>query len=274
MATTKLWSVHSEVADVANYDINPLKTTYDEDIMPRGVPVADVTIEPEHGLLVSGINCNPKTAVEEFMEVKRKFEKPGGVLAYHGYISFPNVDGLDPVEVLSVAKEMAHEMWGDQFQVLLSVHTNTKTLHCHLLVNSVSFVDGHKAVHNEKNYYRFKNIVDSVCRKYDLTVPVPNTRVPLDYPGLEEKLVNIRMKSPDIPSLKNNLEAEGIKYCGKNYIRVKDGRFVRLSMINADLANLFEYAKPDKETIHDVPSTEHRLGTRQKKDVDRVIGRS
>ncbi len=243
MAVTKLWPVKSNMANVAAYDINPLKTAYDEVAMPRGVPVADKMVELEDAKLIEGINCNPKTAINEFMDVKKKFDKMDGVLAYHGFVSFPDTDGLDPVNVLSVAREIAEEMWGSQFQVLLAVHTNTKTLHCHLLVNSVSYVDGHKAAHNEKNYYRLKNIADFICYKYDLTVPKQNERPPVDYPGLEDILVKCRMASLDVESLKENLAKHDIKYCGKNYVRLKDGRFVKLSRIKRSLEGLFDFAK-------------------------------
>lgn len=273
MAVTKLWSVHSDVAGVADYDINPLKTTYDEEIMPRGITVTENVVEPDNGLLVSGINCSPFTAIEEFMEVKKKFEKFDGILAYHGYISFPGIDGLDPVNVLSIAKEMAQEMWGEKFQVLLSVHTNTDTLHCHLLVNSVSFVDGHKAVHNEKNYYRFKNIVDDICRFYGLTVPVPYSRADIEYPDLEEKLIKIRMGSFDLQSLKENLAKEDIKYCGKKYIRVKDGRYVRLTMIAPNFDGLFEFDKSET-TVASSKKESNPVHSGENKDVERFIGRS
>lgn len=284
MATTKLWSVKSKVDNVANYDINPLKTAYDEEVMPRGVPVADITVEPSGGLLVSGINCDPQTAVDEFMEVKRSFGKESGVLAYHGYISFPNIDGLDPVEVLSVAKEVAAEMWGDQFQVILSVHTNTETLHCHFLVNSVSFVDGHKAVNNEKNYYRFKQIADNVCKKYCLTVPVPGTRKPLDYELLKKTLVDIRMKSPDIPTLQENLDKAGIFYSGKNYVRIrsgiysgepekKDGRFVRLSQIDLELEGLFDYSKSPSGGNKTAAGIGVTPDVKKEKEIDKPLGR-
>lgn len=274
MATTKLWPVKNKLGDVAAYDINPLKTTYDEVIMPKGLSVADVTVDPCDDLLISGINCDPKKAMDDFMDVKRKFEKFDGVLAYHGYISFPGIDGLDPVNVLSVAREMANEMWGDKFQVLLCVHTNTETLHCHVLVNSVSFVDGHKAVHNEKNYYRFKNIVDSVCNKYDLTIPKQNERLPLNYEYLEQTLVRIRMMSPDVESLKENLEKENITYCGRNYIRIKnDGRFVRLSRIKQEIEDLFDYSKTGvkEETQQNVSSLPD--DKQEKKQAEKLVSR-
>lgn len=273
MAVTKLWPVKNKVENVANYDINPLKTTYDEEIMPRGVPVGDIAAEPYKGLLIDGINCSPATAIDEFSEVKRKFGKEGGILAYHGFISFPDTDGLDPVNVLAVAKEAAIAMWGNNFQVILAVHTNTKTLHCHMLTNSVSFVDGHKASDNEKNYYRLKGIVDEICKKYDLTVPVPNTREPLDYEALKAKLIKIRMASPDIPSLKANLEKENLQYCGANYIRVKDGRFVRLSQIDQALKDLFRYPKGSDTALTEPSKKNTPANVQSGRKSDREIGR-
>lgn len=257
MATTKMWSVGYDVAHVAEYIRNPVKTIYDELIMPRtDVPVADEQVDlgdktPKR--LICGIHCEPESAVEEFFDVKIKFNKNTGVLAYHGYISFPNIDGLDPVDVLSISREIANEMWGDRFQVLLAVHSNTETLHCHFLVNSVSYVDGKKAVDNEKNYYRLKGIADNTCKKYGLTVPKRGRRKKIDFPALETQLVNIRMESPNTKSLIENLDKAGIKYCGHNYIRIKDGRFVKLSTMGRAVENLFKYVPPtepyDENTI-------------------------
>lgn len=275
MAVTKLWCIKSKVESVANYDLNPLKTTYNEEIMPRGLPIENETVEPELGLLVAGINCEPLTAVEEFNEVKKKFGKEDGILAYHGYISFPNKDGLDPISVLSIAREVANEMWGENFQIILSVHTNTDTLHCHLLVNSVSITDGHKMALGEKNYYKFRSITDSVCKKYDLTVPVPHTRKPIDKVELRKTLITIWENSANLSELKTKLEEKGIKYCGKNYIRVKDGRYVKLSELDETFATLFDFKKvsddfPDRtKTITEkkpkqpeLPDTEQSMGRR------------
>ena len=40
---------------------------------------------------VSGINCNPSTAREEMIAVKKRFGKEDGTIAYHGYQSFAPV---------------------------------------------------------------------------------------------------------------------------------------------------------------------------------------
>lgn len=35
-------------------------------------------------------------------------------------------------------------MWGDRFQVLVTTHLNTQTVHNHMIVNVVSYKDGKK----------------------------------------------------------------------------------------------------------------------------------
>ena len=272
MAITKLWAVKNKMDHVADYDINPLKSAYNETVTPSSIQVADIRSEVhETGLLIDGINCDPKFAVEEFTEVKKKYGKEDGVLAYHGFVSFPNADGLDPIDVLSIAKEMVKEVWGEHFQVLLSVHMNTGTLHCHFLVNSVSFVDGHKATDNEKNYYHFKAVADKISRKYNLTVPVPHSRKPLNFKELQDKLIRIRMESPDLDTLKEKLEAENIKYCGKKFIRVKDGRYVKLSQIDTSFATLFEFA--DQNNTKGKPNKSSANKPEMPFDIERGIGR-
>ena len=46
----------------------------------------------EQELFCQGINCNPSTAREQFVTVKEQFDKPDGIQAYHGYLSFKETD--------------------------------------------------------------------------------------------------------------------------------------------------------------------------------------
>ncbi len=61
-------------------------------------------------------------------------------------------------------------MWGERFQIVVTTHLNTKHLHCHFVVNSVSFVDGKRMANNEKHWRHFRHIADELCRKYQLDV--------------------------------------------------------------------------------------------------------
>ena len=68
--------------------------------------------------------CEQATAYEEFTAVKRSYAKTGGIEAYHGYLSFKEQD-ITPELSLKIGTEFAQEVWGNRFQVLVTVHTDT-----------------------------------------------------------------------------------------------------------------------------------------------------
>ena len=64
--------------------------------------------------------------------------------------------------------EFAKRIWGKRFQVVVTTHLNTKHLHCHFVINSVSFVDGKRLQNDEKVWFKFRHIADEVCKEYGL----------------------------------------------------------------------------------------------------------
>lgn len=144
MAVSKLWSINEGgLSRVLQYAANPKKTN--------------------NKLYIRGINCEPETAYEEFTAVKHSYAKTGGIEAYHGYLSFKEQD-ITPELSLKIGTEFAQEVWGKRFQVLVTVHTDTEHLHCHFVINSVSFVDGKKLWGEEKAWFKFKQTADRYAR--------------------------------------------------------------------------------------------------------------
>lgn len=174
MATTKLWPVTNNLKRVQRYALDEKKTFGD---LESVISYANNPEKNEHQYYIRGINCYAKNAYKEFQEIKKKYGKTGGVLAYHGYMSFA-VGEATPEEALQMATEFAKEMWGERFQVLVSVHLNTDCVHAHMVVNSVSFVDGKKIRDNEKNWNYFKHVADDVCRRYGKSVVYEGVREP------------------------------------------------------------------------------------------------
>ena len=123
----------------------------------------------EREFYVDGINCNPSTARDQFVTVKEQFDKEDGIQAYHGYLSFEETD-ITPELAQQVGMAFAERMWGDRFQVLVTTHLNTEHLHCHFVVNSVSFKDGKRLQNKEKAWWYFRHIADEVCLEHGLSV--------------------------------------------------------------------------------------------------------
>ncbi len=123
---------------------------------------------------VEGINCNPATARDQFVSVKKAYGKDDGIQAYHGYLSFKEQD-ISPELAQKIGMEFANEVWGKRFQVVVTTHLNTKHLHCHYVINSVSFVDGKRLWGDEKAWFKFRLVADRLCEKYGLYYnPNPN----------------------------------------------------------------------------------------------------
>lgn len=172
MATTGLWPVKSRLKDVLDYADNPDKTTQkvhvDQDLY-QALAYAGNDDKTDRKMYVAGINCPPQRAYEAMMAVKRRYGKQGGNVAYHGYQSFRSGE-VTPEEALKIGKETAKRMWGDKYQVLVTVHLNTENVHCHFVVNSVSFRDGTKFGNHQKDHIRLREISDAVCLEYGKTV--------------------------------------------------------------------------------------------------------
>ena len=98
MAVTSIWYVSNRVDDVVKYVVNPDKTMEKPELSPEAIAarkaVGDVinyasnADKTEQMMYVTGINCNPDTAADQFLETKLYWDKTGGRLAYHGYQSF------------------------------------------------------------------------------------------------------------------------------------------------------------------------------------------
>ena len=177
MATTKIWPVRDNLARVVDYAENHLKTANPNAYTERELQdlrnvlsYADNSDKTAKQFLVTGVNCIDKYAYQQMSATKQRFGKTGGNLAYHSYQSFAPGE-VTPEQCHEIGVKLAKALWGDRYEVLVTTHMNTKCLHNHLVINSVSFVDGKKLNNNYAMY--FKNLraeSDRLCREYGLSV--------------------------------------------------------------------------------------------------------
>lgn len=169
MAVTRIWPVVSNLSGVQSYIANPNKTYITVEEYENMHTPDSINDAPEEMCLVRGINCSPKHAIDQFNIVKEQFDKANNpIQAYHGCISFAQGE-VTPKETVAIAKDFVESVWGDNYQVLLAAHLNTQHLHCHYLINSVSFVDGHM-LHAEKAWFLFRQKADDICKKHGKSI--------------------------------------------------------------------------------------------------------
>lgn len=117
---------------------------------------------------------------------KKQFGKLGGNVAYHGFQSFKPGEAT-PEEAHDIGMKTAKKMWGDDYQIVVTTHLNTDSLHNHFVINSVSFKTGRKFENHVSDHYKLREISDAICREYNKSV-LENA----DFYGGEKKAYWVR----------------------------------------------------------------------------------
>lgn len=151
MAVIKVTSAHTAIGRVCKYVLQEKK-------IPSG--------------LYCGYNlADPDNAGEEMEFTKRVFHKTGGRTYKHYIQSFHKNEKVNAQEVFQIARETIERCHlFDDFEVLIATHEDRDHLHTHIVVNSVSYIDGHKFNQSPADLRLFKEVSDNVCKEHGLTI--------------------------------------------------------------------------------------------------------
>ena len=120
---------------------------------------------PHH--CIGGAAVNIYNALQEMTLLARAFHKDTGLRLRHSVISFENDRGI----TLKAANQIAQQAiayFGSAYQIIYAVHEDTEHLHIHLVMNSVSYLDGMKYHGSKKDYYSFIGYMKVVLRPYGI----------------------------------------------------------------------------------------------------------
>lgn len=172
MAVTGFWPIYKNLKATLDYADNPDKTTdrrYLDDDLYAALSYAENDNKTDRKMYVGGINCSKQNAYAEMIAVQRRFGLRGKVVGYHGIQSFREGE-VTPEQAFEIGKATARKMWGDRYQVLVTVHLNTDNAHCHFVVNPVSFKDGTKFQNKIGDHKELRRVSDEICREHGLSV--------------------------------------------------------------------------------------------------------
>ena len=166
VAYTKVFAIRKRLDDRVNYITNGEKTSLAASITYIANPE-----KTEQFFFTSALNCGSvDTALSEMAETKQRFGKTGGVLGYHFIQSFAPGE-VTPEQAHEIGKEFARRLFGDHFEVVIGTHLDKHHLHNHLVVNSVSCIDGHKYHSSPESYYSdVRGTSDELCRENALSI--------------------------------------------------------------------------------------------------------
>ena len=169
MAITKIIAIRDRLDKRINYAVNGEKTTLD-----AGITYATNPEKTEQHFFTSALNCEScETAYAEMQVTKRRFGKLGGVVGYHFIQSFTPGE-VTPEQAHRIGVEFAERLFGKRYEAVIGTHLDKAHLHNHVVVNSVSFVDGKKYHSSPGSYYfEVRSTSDILCRENDLSVIAP-----------------------------------------------------------------------------------------------------
>ena len=175
MAVTKIKRIRGNPGDPLSYIGNPEKTRNrgfseaDRQALADIIAYAADEKKTEKQYFTTGINCDVENAREQFNITKLSFNKTGGIVCGHCMQSFDGYE-VTPEEAHEIGVQMAKELWGDRFQVVVATHLNTNNVHNHIVFNSVSFVDGKRFHFCTEETMRIRAVSDRICRERNLSV--------------------------------------------------------------------------------------------------------
>ncbi len=162
MAYDKIIVIHSRLDHCLDYTLNEEKTDLRNAL--------DYGMNPAKARLVTGINCDVENAHREMQATKRRWDKRGGILGYHIVHSFAPGE-VTAEEAHEAGVEFAHRLLGDRYEAVVSTHTDREHLHCHIVFNSVSFMDGKKYRSDFESYFdTLRETSNAVSRERGLSV--------------------------------------------------------------------------------------------------------
>ena len=117
----------------------------------------------------SGDTINYDEVYQTWLAEKRLWDKDSGRMYTHNIISFHKDEQVTPEQVLEIGKEFA-EKFCPGHQYVIGVHQDKDHLHCHIVTNSVSYIDGMKLHQTKRDLEHQKEFTNNLCLERGLTI--------------------------------------------------------------------------------------------------------
>ena len=127
--------------------------------------ISDPRKTPHHHICYS--HLDPDHPVEDMDQIAEHFGKATGVQARHFIFSFHPMEPDSHTVAAQIAQEVTDHL-GKEYQAVSTVHEDRSHLHIHTVINSVSYLDGHRYRGTKQEFYAMKNQVGKILRRYGI----------------------------------------------------------------------------------------------------------
>ena len=176
MAYTKILVIHNRLDKCLDYARDKEKTALS---LAEAIDYALNRDKTERACFETGLNCDVEAAWQDMLSTKRRWGKVQRKRqGYHIIQSFAPGE-VTPEEAHAVGVEFAQRLFGERYEAIVTTHLNKAHLHNHVVVNSVSMLDGTMYRDTFQEYYGgdgvgIRGTSDAICREHGLSVIEPD----------------------------------------------------------------------------------------------------
>ncbi|MGI5933920.1 MAG: relaxase/mobilization nuclease domain-containing protein [Lawsonibacter sp.] len=180
MAYTKILVIHNRLDKCLDYAQDKEKTALS---LAEAIDYALNRDKTEQACFETGLNCDVEAAWRDMLATKRRWGKVRRKRqGYHIIQSFAP-DEVTPEEAHAVGVEFAQRLFGERYEAIVTTHLNKAHLHNHVVVNSVSMLDGAMYRDTFQDYYGgdgvgIRGTSDATCQAHGLSVIEPDPENP------------------------------------------------------------------------------------------------
>lgn len=164
MAVTKIHGIKTTVDKAIEYICNPDKTG--------------------QNLYISSFACSPETAVLDFkytLDHTHDCRDP-----HNTNKAFHLIQAFSPGEVSyeeahQIGKELADRLLEGKYSYVLTTHTDKGHVHNHLIFCSADNITFSHYHHCKKNYWKIRNLSDTLCQEHNLSTIMPDGKKGMKY---------------------------------------------------------------------------------------------
>lgn len=152
MATTRGWALHGKIKNALDYILD----------LKHGQQ------KTNEGILVDwngSHTYSPYSAGYSWDLQHRMAGCKSDIVGYHFQQSFPE-GSISPEEALEISRKWIEEITGGKCEYVLAVHTNTKNIHTHAIVNPILPDQTIWQIYWKKDKLRFREASDRIVKEY------------------------------------------------------------------------------------------------------------
>lgn len=164
--------------------LDPIMT---EDHLRRAIPYV-MNEKKTDGLSFSNVGMTAEQITDAFMRTKKVYHTTGKREGYHFKFSFSKDETITPEQAFEFVKEWAEQYLGDDYDYVVSAHSDRDHVHMHLVFNSVNH-HGKKFNFANGDWEKIiKPLTNSLAEKYH-TGPLKEKDKTLDYSSDYKKTI-------------------------------------------------------------------------------------